>query len=583
MGLIRSHRWFVLAGVFTLAFAAVSLAMPAGTGLTAVSDISYLVLTVALSAAVLVNAWLEQGANRRFWMLMGLGCGLWVCNPMAWGYYEVVLHKSVPDPWFMDVVLFVHLIPMIAAVSLRPNLEVGENKFRTGALDFILLAVWWLFLYAFVVIPAQYISLNVAEYDRNYCALYVVESGMLVVVLGVAARGAAGGWKTVYCSLMAAGAVYALDSQAINMAVARGRYHTGSFYDVPLMGSVAWMTATVLTARDWKAEPTPLRPDDKWSARTMQLAMLGILSLPVFGLWAFLRDTSLSFTRTYRLFTVLGAMLVMGAFVFLRQYLQDRRLIHLLEESRRSFENSQRLQTHLVQREKLASLGQLIAGAAQEIDSPLTAIMQDSEKLWSKQRLSGEQDALVRKIVNHSQRTRDLIANLLSFAQQSSGEKMMVDLGMLLQRSVQMRELQRHEQKIQIETAIDPNLPKVWGDGHQLFQAFVQIVENALDALEDAGGGVLRVAAECQGEEVVLQFCDNGAGLKEPGRVFDPFYTTKPVGKGTGLGLSAVYGVVQDHRGQITCQNNPEGGAMFVMRLPVIRQAELQALAAGRS
>jgi signal transduction histidine kinase len=71
--------------------------------------------------------------------------------------------------------------------------------------------------------------------------------------------------------------------------------------------------------------------------------------------------------------------------------------------------------------------------------------------------------------------------------------------------------------------------------------------------------------------------------LKEPDRVFDPFYTTKAVGKGTGLGLSAVYGVVQDHRGQITCQNSPEGGAVFVMRLPVIRQAELQALAAAQS
>ncbi|MGO8794231.1 MAG: sensor histidine kinase [Candidatus Sulfotelmatobacter sp.] len=583
MGLFRRNRWFALAGGFTLAFAIVSLTVRPGAALTAVSDLSYLFLTVALSVAVLANAWSERGANRLFWTLMSLGCGLWMCNPIAWAYYEVVLGKSVPDPWFMDVVLFVHLIPMIAAVGLRPNLEADESKFRTGALDFILLAVWWIFLYAFVVIPAQYISLNVAEYDRTYTSLYVIESGVLVLVLGLAARGASGAWKRVYLNLMTAGALYAVDSQAINMAMANGSYHTGSLYDVPMMAAVAWMAATVLTAREWKPEPQTPASDDKWSARTLQLAMLAILSLPLFGLWAFLWETSLGFTRTYRLFTVLAAMLVMGVFVFLRQYLQDRKLIHLLEESRRSFENSQRLQTHLVQKEKLASLGQLIAGAAQEIDHPLTAIMQYSEQLWSNQRLSGEQDVLVRKIVNHSQRTRDLIANLLSFAQQSSGEKMMVDLSTLLQRSVQMRELQRNDQKIYIETAIHPNLPKVWGDGHQLFQAFVQIVENAVDALEEAGGGVLRVIAERQGEEVVLQFCDNGPGLKEPDRVFDPFYTTKPVGKGTGLGLSAVYGVVQDHRGQITCQNSPEGGAVFVIRLPMIRQAELQALAAARS
>jgi two-component system NtrC family sensor kinase len=316
----------------------------------------------------------------------------------------------------------------------------------------------------------------------------------------------------------------------------------------------------------------------------LRLAMLAILSLPLMGLWTFLRDDSPATARTFRLFTVLVAMLVLGLFVFVRQYLQDQALIHLLEDSRRSFESEQRLQSHLVQREKLASLGQLVAGAAHEIDYPLTAIMEYSEKLWSNARMSSEQDALVRKIVNQSQRTRELISNLLSFAQQSSGgEKKMVDLGMLLQRSVQMRGLQSRDQKIRIETQIDPNLPQVWGDGHQLFQAFVQVVENALDALEEAGGGLLCVSAQLQGEEVVVQFSDSGPGVKEPNRVFDPFYTTKPIGKGTGLGLSAVYGVVQDHHGQITCQNKPEGGAVFVMRLNVARQADAQALAAAQS
>jgi two-component system NtrC family sensor kinase len=108
-------------------------------------------------------------------------------------------------------------------------------------------------------------------------------------------------------------------------------------------------------------------------------------------------------------------------------------------------------------------------------------------------------------------------------------------------------------------------------------------VENALDALEEAGGGLLQVRAQHHGEEVVLQFSDSGPGIKEPHRVFDPFYTTKPIGKGTGLGLSAVYGVVQDHRGQITCQNKNEGGALFVLRLPVASQADPQALAAAHS
>ena len=429
--------------------------------------------------------------------------------------------------------------------------------------------------------------MNTGIYRKNFASLYLVETGLLVLVLGITARGAPAGWKMVYANLLGASALYALNSQGLARALDKGTYYTGSIYDVPLIGTVSWMAATALAARQWSLDVAPPQTKsaakDRWGVIALRLAMLAILSLPVLGLWAFHWDDSPPLTRTFRLFTVVAAMLVLGVFVFVRQYLQDQALIELLNDSRRTFENEQRLQSHLVQREKLASLGQMIAGAAHEIDDPLTAIMGYSEQLWSKQRLSPEQDTLVRKIVNHSQRTRELISNLLSFAQQSSGEKAMVDLGILLQRSVQMRELERHDQKVRIETSIDPNLPRVWGDGHQLFQAFVQIVENALDALEETGGGLLRVRAHSEGEEVVLQFSDSGPGIREPHRVFDPFYTTKPIGKGTGLGLSAVYGVVQEHQGQITCQNQPEGGAVFVLRLPMARQGEAQALAAART
>jgi signal transduction histidine kinase len=582
MSLLGRHRWFVLAGAITLAFAVVSVTVPRGPVLTRMVDVGYLFLTLAAAVAMLANAWQAHGANRRFWALMGSGCILWAFNEAAWVYYEVLRHTPFPDPSLMDVFLFLHPVPMIAAVGLRPHRSEGEKKFGAGTFDFLMLLVWWLFLYAFAVFPAQYVSVNVAEYDRNFGPLYLAECGLLALVLGIATRGAPAAWKVVYLNLMAASAAYALGSEAVNLAITNGSYYSGSLYDVPLMGAVMWIASTALTARQAQPEAAPPTGDDKWSARVLQLAMLAILSLPLLGVWAFRSDNSAAPARTFRVLTVLAAMLVLGAFVFVRQYLQDRALIHLLHDSRRSFENEQRLQSHLVQREKLASLGELVAGAAHEIDHPLTAIMEYSEKLWN-ERLSGEQDTLVRKIVNQSQRTRELVANLLSFAQQSSGEKTKVDLGMLLQRSIQMRELQRHDQRIRIESSIEPNLPGVWGDGHQLFQTFVQIVENALDALEEAGGGLLQVSAQYRHDEVLVQFSDSGPGVKEPHRVFDPFYTTKPIGKGTGLGLSAVYGVVQDHRGQITCQNKPEGGALFVLRLPVATEGESQALAAVQS
>jgi signal transduction histidine kinase len=581
--MFQRYRWFALACGITLVFAAVSLTLSRGRALTAIFDVGYLLLILTVAVTMLANAWSDQGAKRRFWSLMAAGCILWASHQAGWVYYEVLRHADVPDPWVMDVFLFLHLIPMIAAVGLRPHRTEGEPRLRVGALDFLLLLVWWVFLYGFIVFPSQYVSANFAEYDRNYCSLYLAESGVLVLVLAITTRGALSGWKIVYLNLLGASFLYAVLSGEENLALTNGGYYTGCLYDVPLIGAVSWMAATALTSRRWQPEAAPGKGDDKWGSVVWRLATLAILSLPAIGLWAFLWDTSPPPARTFRLFAVLAAMLVLGVFVFVRQYLQDQALIHLLDNSRRTFENEQRLQSHLVQREKLAALGELVAGAAHEIDHPLTAIMESSEKLWSNQRLTSEQDALVRKIVSHSQRTRDLVSNLLSFAQQSSGEKAMVNLGMLLQRSVQMRDLRQHDHKIRIEIAIDPKLPTVWGDGHQLFQAFVQIVENALDALEESGGGLLRVSAEHQGEEIIVQFSDSGPGVKEPHRVFDPFYTTKPIGKGTGLGLSAVYGVVQDHQGQIMCHNKTEGGAVFVLRLPVTAQNSNQALAAARS
>jgi two-component system NtrC family sensor kinase len=309
--------------------------------------------------------------------------------------------------------------------------------------------------------------------------------------------------------------------------------------------------------------------------------MLAILSLPILGLWAVLEDKSPAPSRTFRVFAVLGAMLVLGTFVFLRQYLQDQALMALLKESRRAYESQKELQRQLVQKEKLASLGNLVAGAAHDINHPLNAIMTHSDELWAKERLTEDQDALLRKIINQARRTRDLISNLLSFAQQAPGEKTPVELSILLQRAMQMLESRRHGSQVHIKLSVEPDFPRVLANANQLFQAFVEIIENAIDALEDSGGGSLDITARRHGPDVVLDFSDTGPGLRDPERVFDPFYTTKPVGKGTGLGLSAVYGVIQDHAGQISCHNKPDGGAVFTIKLPVTAAAAQVAGASG--
>lgn len=583
MTLFQRHRWFVAAAGITLAYAAVSLLARPGFALTAFSDIFGLAIMLVLAAIMLTNASSRTGMEHRFWMLMAFSAFLWGVSQATWAYYEVALRADMPDPCSADIILFFHLVPMIAAIASRPDHLRTESRFSLSTVNFLVLLVWWLFLYAFVVFPHQYVDLNVPAYNRYYDLLYVIENVLQLAVLGWAASTSSGAWKRFYVNFLAAGVVYTVGSQLLDHAVGNKTYYSGSLYDVPLVGAVCWMAATAFSARVWGLTSSAPPQETKWRTLIPQLTMLAILSLPVLGLWTYLYDHSPAASRTLRLFTVLTAMLVLGAFVFLRQYVQDQALMGLLEDSRNSYESQRRLQDHLIQKEKLASLGQLVAGAAHEIDHPLTAIMTYSEQLWSGQRLAPEQDSLVRKIVNQARRTRDLVADLLSFSQQTPGEKALVDLTVLVNRSAQMLESRHHSTRIRVEIFNEPDFPRIRGNANQLFQAFVEIIENAIDALEEAGGGSLKITAQTSTGEAVLQFADSGPGIREPERVFDPFYTTKPVGKGTGLGLSAVYGVIQDHSGQITCQNNPEGGAVFVLRFPIAVEPAAQAAGAAKA
>jgi signal transduction histidine kinase len=129
----------------------------------------------------------------------------------------------------------------------------------------------------------------------------------------------------------------------------------------------------------------------------------------------------------------------------------------------------------------------------------------------------------------------------------------------------------RHSVRVEIEE--QGAVPMVEGDANQLIQVFLHIIANAIDAMEGNEAGTLTIAVKVEQEQVEIGFIDTGSGLKEPRRVFEPFYTTKPVGKGVGLGLSTCYGIIRQHGGEIDCRNRPEGGAVFRLVLPATAAA----------
>jgi len=579
----RTYAWIAVVSVAILGvYAGVSILLPQGESLNAFANIVQCLVPLLANAGLLLNAGTPHWRRNVFWMLSALSCTLWMIGQFQWTYYEVYLHKPLPDMYPGDIIFFLRGIPVMAALALRPHLKRSEMQLRFGYLDFVLLLCWWIFLYAFVVLPWMYAEPALGQYNFTYDLVTNIQNMVTVVGFGVLWLQGRGAWRTVYANLFGADVMYMLSSLIINVGISLKVYHTGSLYDLPLMASFIWFAAAGLIAYknsgalDESSEPATDSTEGKKAESILpsRLAMAAVVSLPAFAIYTLKFAHDSPAVREFRLMTILLAAVPLGALVFLRQHLADSDRARLLARAEQSVENLQRLQAQLVQTEKLVSLGQLAAGAAHEINNPLTAILGYSDLLADDATLPEKTRGIAAKIRDQARRTKTLVGNLLSFARQVPAERTLLDLNTVVTNAVQLRALDLKNSGTKIELKLESVLPGVRGDGNQLMQVFFNVINNAVDAMDShAGGGTLTIKTIRDRANVVVLFSDTGPGIKEPHRVFDPFYTTKPIGKGTGLGLSICFGIVQEHAGKILCYNSQEGGAVFRVELPAVLAA----------
>lgn len=259
-----------------------------------------------------------------------------------------------------------------------------------------------------------------------------------------------------------------------------------------------------------------------------------------------------------------GVMIAVG-----RQLATTIEKVQLYNETRKAYEDLRRTQEQLLQSEKMSAVGQLISGVAHELNNPLTAILGYTQLLES-EKLDARVEEFIVKLRKQAQRTQRIVQNLLSFARQHKPQRVHVDLRSVLEDTIALRDYDLKVNNIAVERDFEPVLPFVVADPHQLEQVYLNIINNAADAMLDGGrGGRLRINIHTENGNVVTSFHDSGPGIFDPKHVFDPFYTTKGVGKGTGLGLSICYGIVKEHGGEISAENHPSGGALLLVRLPV--------------
>ncbi|MHC4983210.1 MAG: sensor histidine kinase, partial [Planctomycetota bacterium] len=245
------------------------------------------------------------------------------------------------------------------------------------------------------------------------------------------------------------------------------------------------------------------------------------------------------------------------------------RQIALIIERRRADEDKQRLQEQLRHADRLATIGQLAAGVAHELNEPLGNILGFAQLAQKHPELPEEANRDLDKVVATSLHARQIINNLMLFSRQMPPHKTQVDLNGIVEEGLYFLESRCAKNGIELVRQLSPELPKITADASQLRQVFVNLVVNAIQAMP--GGGALEVRTRLSGDRAALSVQDNGIGMSQEvlNGIFIPFFTTKDVNEGTGLGLPVVHGIVTSHGGTIHVESTPGRGTRFEVELPV--------------
>ncbi len=252
--------------------------------------------------------------------------------------------------------------------------------------------------------------------------------------------------------------------------------------------------------------------------------------------------------------------------------LDERGAIDGVVISGRDVTEVKRLETQLIQAEKLAAMGQMLAGVAHELNNPLTAILGASELLRDRQGVDENTKRQLEMTHRQARRAARIVQNLLEFSRPASPQKKALDLNLVIDRTLQLHEHSLRRNNVEVEFQAVPGFPAIVGDANQLIQIFLNLISNAEHAIREVRqSGRIQIRLERAGTRVFVTVQDDGVGIKPEAlkKLFDPFFTTKRPGGGTGLGLSICMSIVREHGGNIEASSLPAGGAAFTVSLPI--------------
>lgn len=425
----RQKALFLLTlGVFAVHLIVATIAKPS-FAMTMFGDAIPCVLLAFGILAASENFRRNVGILPLFWKLMTAGLFLMLCSQVFWFYFDSMRRFSAPSPVLGDCLFLLAHIFFLSALALRPHSACAGRDLRIRRVDFALLTVWWFSLYGYFCLPWLDVLRDFSRYNPGYCLLVLLQHLAIIGALVFLCVRNPGLWRNFYAHCILAFVLIAGGSLLLNVAIDRGWYYAGGFFDTPFFLSLVCFVyiACLGPSLEPKEDARPNREliQGVWTSR---IAMFAILSVPVIALLGLHARNIAPAVQLFRLRLVFGAMFLLGALVYWKLNLLANELVRLVRLTHASIENLKLVQQQVLHSQKLAALGRLAAGAAHEISNPLTAILGYSELLIDIPLLSTEDRANARSIQQQVYLAQAAVVSLRNtLKQNSTGAAVLVD------------------------------------------------------------------------------------------------------------------------------------------------------------
>lgn len=508
--------------------------------------------------------------ERLFWRLWAAGCALWTVRDIV-GILPLPATQQPKLGFFALAFTLIPKLVMMAALVLQPEVAEGELRDPVVRFETGLLALWWLYLYLIIVLPWHFVIPDWHQYWASFVLLHELQNVSTVIWLALLALLSRGRWRRIYAHLAGAFTLLAVTIGPMYDNLNANRWAQAMIFEGLVAASFLWMAAlaAVVTEPTRSDKPSPAKAAALGSGSL--LAPLTAFGIPLLAAWAQIFSDAPGPVRRFRLYVSFAAVIVGTCLVYKRQDVADRQRERLVTSLETSVQELRQLQSQFAEAEKLASLGQLAAGAAHEINNPVAAMLGYSELVRADASASDHGRELARKVGDQARRIRSLVHNVLSLTQQAPREQRPVDVADLARSAVELRRLGGIPLKAKLRFSTGAAPVEVRGDPDKLLQVFYGLLAVLSDSIDDQEVEVT-TQVKRRGDRAIVEFIrPSAANPGVPGA--ETIYDAESAAKGLGLSLNVCHALIREHGGSIAPENSPGGGRSFRVELPALPPA----------